>query len=204
VDPAAVLGEVGGAVDGAVILFLGVVRNHAEGRAVRGMRYEAYRAMAEEVLAVIVAEAAARLGAREVVAVHRVGELTVGEVSVAIAAASPHRAEAFDAARYVIEEIKKRLPVWKREHYVDGEDRWVEGTTPPTPEGGEAPGEEAPRTEATREEAARKEAGRKEATAEEAEVQEAGGGAGGRDRSAPYPPASRVEPASASAAGEGS
>lgn len=174
VDPPALLGEVGGEVDGAVILFVGVVRNHADGRPVRGMRYEAYRAMAEEVLAEIVAEAAARLGAREVAAVHRVGELAVGEVSVAIAAASPHRAEAFDAARYVIEEIKKRLPVWKREHYVDGEDAWVEGTTPPTASGEEAAGEES------------------------------GGGPGARVRSIPSAPPSRVEPAPASSAGEGS
>jgi molybdopterin synthase catalytic subunit len=169
IDPAALLGEVGGEEDGAVILFVGVVRNHADGRSVRGMRYETYRAMAEEVLGEIVAEAADRLGAREVGAVHRVGELTVGEVSVAIAASSPHRAEAFDAARYVIEEIKKRLPVWKREHYVDGEDAWVEGTTPPAPTG-EGAGGTGP-----------------------------GGVAGGRERSTPSVSSSRVEPSPATA-----
>lgn len=132
IDVARFLQAVGGDADGAVLLFLGVVRNHADGRAVSGMRYDAYHEMAEEVLAEIVAEAAERLGARQVSAVHRVGELEVGDVSVAIAAASPHRAEAFDASRYVIEEIKKRLPVWKREHYVEGDSAWVEGTVPPS------------------------------------------------------------------------
>jgi molybdopterin synthase catalytic subunit len=63
--------------------------------------------------------------------VHRVGELGIGEVSVAIAASAPHRAETFDATRYVIEEIKRRLPVWKEEHYVGGGSEWLEGTIPP-------------------------------------------------------------------------
>ena len=134
IDPSALLAGVGGDRDGAALLFVGVVRNHADGRSVTGMRYDAYVEMAEPVLAEIVAEAAERAGSDQVAAVHRVGELEVGEVSVAIAAASPHRAEAFDAARYVIEEIKKRLPVWKREHYVEGDSSWVEGTRPPTPE----------------------------------------------------------------------
>lgn len=133
IDHAALLEGVGTYADGAVLLFLGVVRDHADGRAVRGMRYDAYREMAEEELAGIVAEAAERLGSDRVHAVHRVGELDIGEVSVAIAAASPHRAEAFDATRYVIEEIKKRLPVWKKEHYVEGSSEWVDGTTPPRP-----------------------------------------------------------------------
>lgn len=133
IEPAQVLARVGSEADGAVILFLGVVRNHAAGRSVDGMRYDAYRQMAQEVLAEIVGEAADGLGSDRVAAVHRVGELTVGEVSVAIAASSPHRAEVFDAARYVIEEIKKRLPVWKREHYVEGDSAWVVGTAPPRP-----------------------------------------------------------------------
>ena len=63
--------------------------------------------------------------------VHRTGELAIGEVSVAIAVSSPHRAEAYEASRYVIEEIKKRLPVWKKEHYTDGAAAWVEGAVPP-------------------------------------------------------------------------
>jgi len=124
-----VLPLVGRAEDGALTLFLGTVRNLNDGRAVGGMRYDAYVDMAEEVLRAIVAEAEARSGGR-VAAVHRVGELAIGDVSVAIAASTPHRAQSFDACRYVIEEIKKRLPVWKHEHYVDGDARWLEGHMP--------------------------------------------------------------------------
>ena len=135
IDPATVLERVGSPEDGAVLLFLGVVRDHADGRAVSGMRYDAYTEMAEPVLAEIAREAAERLGTDRLAVVHRYGELEVGEVSVAIAVSSPHRAEAFEASRYVIEEIKKRLPVWKKEHYVDGSEAWVEGTVPPSPSG---------------------------------------------------------------------
>jgi molybdopterin synthase catalytic subunit len=87
--------------------------------------------MARSVLLEIAGEAAGRLGTERVAVVHRVGELEIGEVSVAVAVSSPHRAEAYDASRYVIEEIKKRLPVWKEEHYTDGASEWVEGTVPP-------------------------------------------------------------------------
>lgn len=131
IDPLSVLERVGDPADGAAVLFLGVVRDQAEGGAVRGMRYDAYVEMAEPVLAEIAGEAAERLGTARVAVVHRIGELDVGEVSVAIAVSSPHRAEAFDASRYVIEEIKKRLPVWKKEHYVDGSQEWVAGAVPP-------------------------------------------------------------------------
>ena len=141
IDPAEVLSRVGSDQDGAAILFLGVVRDHADGRPVEGMRYDAYVEMADGVLAQIASEAAERLGTDRVAVVHRTGELAIGEVSVAIAVSSPHRAEAFDATRYVIEEIKKRLPVWKKEHYADGGTAWVAGTVPPgtgagTSEGG--------------------------------------------------------------------
>ncbi len=131
IDPTSVLERVGERADGAALLFLGVVRDHADGRPVEGMRYDAYVEMAEGVLAEIAAEAAERLGTDRVAVVHRTGELAIGEVSVAIAVSSPHRAEAYDASRYVIEEIKKRLPVWKKEHYTDGAAAWVEGAVPP-------------------------------------------------------------------------
>ena len=124
-----VLRLVGRDDDGAITLFLGTVRNTNDGRPVTGMRYEAYVEMAEEVLRAIVDEAGQQSGGR-VAAVHRIGELAVGEVSVAIAASMPHRAQAFDACRYVIEEIKKRLPVWKHEHYADGQARWLDGHRP--------------------------------------------------------------------------
>lgn len=131
IDPGVMLSLVGAPDDGAVVLFLGVVRDQNAGRSVSSMRYDAYGAMAENVLHAIATEAAARLGTDRLAAVHRVGDLDIGEISVGIAASSPHRAEAFDAARYVIEEIKRRLPVWKKEHYVDGDAEWVEGTAPP-------------------------------------------------------------------------
>lgn len=129
--PAEILGRVGDDAHGAALLFVGVVRDHADGRPVSGMRYDAYVEMAEPELAKIAGEAAARLGTEALVVVHRTGELDIGEVSVAIAASSPHRAESFDATRYVIEEIKKRVPIWKKEHYADGAEGWVEGQVPP-------------------------------------------------------------------------
>jgi molybdopterin synthase catalytic subunit len=131
IDPAAVLGAVGSAGDGAVLLFLGTVRETNDGRAVNGMRYDAYAEMAGRVLEQIAEEAAAVAGSDRIAVVHRTGELAIGEVSVAIAVSTPHRAQAFDAARYVIEQVKLRLPVWKQEHYVDGEAAWLGGEIPP-------------------------------------------------------------------------
>jgi molybdopterin synthase catalytic subunit len=81
--------------------------------------------MAREVLSAIVAEAAERWGLTHVLVTHRIGDLAVGEVSVAIAVAAPHRAEAYEASRYVIEQIKVRLPVWKQEQYVAEGPRWI-------------------------------------------------------------------------------
>ena len=130
IDPASLLAHVGAAEDGAQILFLGTVRDHNDGRPVRGVHYEAYQQMAEEVLAQVAEEAAADLRGGSVAVVHRVGELAIGDVSVAIAVSSPHRAEAYEASRYVIEEIKKRLPVWKQERYSDGDERWLPGHDP--------------------------------------------------------------------------
>jgi molybdopterin synthase catalytic subunit len=131
IEPQGILGLVGSPADGAAILFLGTVREQNDGREVSGMRYDAFAEMAEPVLQEIAAEAAVRAGSDRIAVVHRVGELTIGEVSVAIAVSSPHRAESFDAARYVIEQIKQRLPVWKHEHYSDGNAQWLEGAVPP-------------------------------------------------------------------------
>ncbi len=125
-----VLAHVGDEGDGAVCLFVGVVRDHNEGRRVRAVRYTAYEAMAEHVLGAIAAEAAQLAGSERVAVVHRTGELVVGEASVAIAVSSPHRAQAFEACRYVIEEIKVRLPVWKQEVYAEGDPVWLEGARP--------------------------------------------------------------------------
>ena len=130
IEASALLARVGDAADGAQLLFLGTVRDHNDGRPVRGVLYETYQAMAEEVLEQVAEEAAAQLRGGSLAVVHRVGELAIGEVSVAIAVSSPHRAEAYQASRYVIEEIKKRLPVWKQERYLDGDQRWLPGHDP--------------------------------------------------------------------------
>ena len=131
IDSTKLLSRVGSDEDGAALLFIGVVRNHADGRPVAGMRYDSYVEMSQRELKSIAAEAAERLGTDRLAVEHRIGELQIGEISVAIAVSSPHRAESFDATRYIIEEIKKRLPVWKKEYYEDGTDSWVEGTLPP-------------------------------------------------------------------------
>ena len=130
IDPGEVLRRVGADGDGAVLLFLGTVRNQNEGRAVTGIEYQGYEAMARDQLTAIVQEAADRTDTDRIAAVHRLGTLRIGDVSVAIAVSNPHRAEAFDGARYVIEEIKKRLPVWKKEHYVEGATEWLGGVRP--------------------------------------------------------------------------
>lgn len=132
IDTDALLARVGSDEDGAALLFIGVVRDHAEGRKVTGMRYDVYAEMATEVLREIALEASIPLGTDRIAVAHRFGELKIGEISVGIAVSSPHRAEAYEASRFVIEEIKKRLPVWKKEHYVDGVSEWVEGTIPPS------------------------------------------------------------------------
>jgi molybdopterin synthase catalytic subunit len=127
IDAATLIAEVGQSRNGATLLFLGTVRDVNDGRAVSGMEYSAYRAMAEREMAAIVSEAVARFGSDDVVVEHRLGVLELGEASVGIAVAHPHRGRAYDASRYIIEELKKRVPIWKLEHYVDGTREWVGG-----------------------------------------------------------------------------
>jgi len=129
--PEEVLSDFPSREDGACLLFLGVVRDHNQGRAVSGLDYEVYRGMAEKTLAGIAAEASHRFGTDRITVLHRVGELRVGDVSTAIAVATPHRGEAYEASRYIIEELKQRLPVWKREHYLEGDSHWVGGSMTP-------------------------------------------------------------------------
>lgn len=124
-DPCALLAEVANAANGASVLFVGTVRNVNDDVPVSGLDYTAYNAMAERELGAIVREAVQRWKTSDIVVEHRIGALDLGEASVAIAAAHPHRGEAFEASRYIIEELKKRLPIWKREHYVDGRSEWV-------------------------------------------------------------------------------
>lgn len=125
IDVAALLSEVANVRHGATILFVGTVRETNEGSAVSGLDYSSYTGMAEQELAAIALEAAERWGQSDIVVEHRIGSLELGDASVAIAVAHPHRAEAYEASRYVIEELKKRLPIWKREHYLDGRSEWV-------------------------------------------------------------------------------
>ncbi|CAN5815581.1 molybdenum cofactor biosynthesis protein MoaE [soil metagenome] len=130
IDAATLLAEVATPSDGAVLLFWGVVHNENDGREVNGLEYEAYAEMAEAKLREIVAEAAQRWSVGEIAVVHRIGKLNVGQASVGIAVAAPHRAEAYEASRYVIEELKRRVPIWKREHYLDGPSAWLGGSVP--------------------------------------------------------------------------
>jgi len=110
---------------GGYAAFEGWVRDTNEGRAVRRLEYEAFEALALAEGARIVGEALARFGAARAACVHRVGELAVGELAVWVGVSAPHRDEAFRAARYIIDEVKHRLPIWKKEHYVDGDSGWV-------------------------------------------------------------------------------
>lgn len=125
---AAIIAEVASDGAGATSLFLGTVRDINDGRAVTGMEYTAYDAMAERELAKIAAEAAERFSGIALAIEHRVGVLALGDVSVAIAASHAHRAAALDATRFVIEALKRRVPIWKREHYADGTREWVDPT----------------------------------------------------------------------------
>jgi len=127
IDLAPLIAAVQAPERGGVASFLGLVRNHHGGRAVLRLEYSAYAPMAEAECARIVAEAEGRWQVALALR-HRVGSLAVGDVAVAAAAASAHRDEAFAACRYVIEEVKRRVPIWKREYYADGTEVWVDPT----------------------------------------------------------------------------
>lgn len=125
---------------GGIATFLGVVRDHHEGRLVSRLEYSAYPAMAEAECGRLVSEAEVRWPCR-VALTHRVGPLEIGDTAVAIAVGSAHRAEAFEACRWIIEELKHRVPIWKRERYLDGTEAWVDPTASP----GIRPAQSAPR-----------------------------------------------------------
>ncbi len=121
-----VLEEVRGRGSGCVVSFVGVVRDESGGRPVERMEIEVYEEMARSQLEAIRREALDRFGVQEVAVVHRHGDLGVSDKIMMIAVAAAHRAEAFEACRYVIDEIKVRVPIWKKEHTPDG-GFWVEG-----------------------------------------------------------------------------
>jgi molybdopterin synthase catalytic subunit len=112
--------------DGGVVTFQGVVRDNARGKRVRYLEYDVYPEMAEEQMRGIAEEVARRWETRAVAMVHRIGRLEIGECSVVVVVACPHRAEAFEACRYAIDTLKANVPIWKKEAYEDGEE-WVEG-----------------------------------------------------------------------------
>ncbi|MHB1328257.1 MAG: molybdenum cofactor biosynthesis protein MoaE [Gemmatimonadales bacterium] len=128
IDLATLVNAVESPERGAVATFLGMVRNHHNGRAVLELEYTAYEPMATERLRAILSEAEGLWSVR-VAASHRLGLLSAGDVAVGVAVASEHRNDAFVACRFVIEEIKSRLPVWKRERYDDGGEVWVDPTS---------------------------------------------------------------------------
>ncbi len=125
IDAAALVAAVEDRAAGATVLFLGTVRDHSEGKTgVTHLEYEAYPDVVESKISEIIAEACARWPLLAVALVHRVGRLDVGEASVGVAASSAHRADAFEAARYLIDELKRRVPIWKKEHWPGGAE-WV-------------------------------------------------------------------------------
>jgi molybdopterin synthase catalytic subunit len=118
---------------GAVVLFLGTVRDLTGEQVTVCLDYEAYAPMAERKLAEIEAEVRRRWPVGEVALVHRLGRLGVGEVSVAVAVSCPHRAEAFEAGRFAVDALKQLVPIWKKEHAPDGGGEWVHQSAPPGP-----------------------------------------------------------------------
>ncbi|MCA1561755.1 MAG: molybdenum cofactor biosynthesis protein MoaE [Acidobacteria bacterium] len=125
-DPGALVNSVAGPACGAVATFVGVVRDRNAGRRVLWIDYEAYAPLAHKAFDQIAREALERWPAVRLAIHHRIGRVAIGEASVAIAAASPHRAEGFAACRYAIERVKQMAPIWKHEHFEGGE-VWIEG-----------------------------------------------------------------------------
>ncbi|MEM6329404.1 MAG: molybdenum cofactor biosynthesis protein MoaE [Planctomycetota bacterium] len=125
IDAAALLAAAQQPAAGAVVLFVGITREFTAGRQTTQLSYEAYAAMAEREMARLEAAARERWPLVECCLVHRTGDVPLAEASVAIAASSPHRADAFEAARWLIDTLKQTVPIWKREHYADGATEWV-------------------------------------------------------------------------------
>ncbi|MEP7066948.1 MAG: molybdenum cofactor biosynthesis protein MoaE [Gemmatimonadota bacterium] len=128
IDIGALLALVRNTANGATLVFLGHVRELNDGRAVSGIEYSAYGEMAERELAAIASECASTFGITDLAIEHRLGALALGDASIAIVVAAPHRGTAYDASRFVIEEVKRRVPIWKREGYVDGSSEWVDAS----------------------------------------------------------------------------
>jgi len=129
IDILAISNSVSSEANGAVAIFVGTVRSRNEGRGVDGIEYSAYEEMATKEMERILNEASEKFGVSDMSIAHRVGELNVGDASIAVAVGHPHRSAALDAVRYIVEQTKARAPIWKLEHYVDGTREWVNAGT---------------------------------------------------------------------------
>lgn len=125
IDLPSLIAEVESDTSGATAVFVGTVRSQNHGREVTGIEYSSYREMAEREMMAILREAAAQFDVGACVIEHRVGVLSVGDASIGVVTSAPHRAAAIDAMRYIVEETKRRAPIWKLEHYSDGAREWV-------------------------------------------------------------------------------
>ena len=125
IEPADLRAELADPACGGYASFEGWVRNHNEGAPVSGLEYEAYEALGSREGEHILGEAVERFGVGRVACVHRLGQLGVGDLAVWVGVSAPHRDEAFRACRYVIDQVKHRLPIWKKEHYANGDSGWV-------------------------------------------------------------------------------
>jgi molybdopterin synthase catalytic subunit len=128
IDPSALARRVADGATGATAIFLGTVRDEHRGRPVLRLDYEAYAPMALREMRRIAAELRERFPVRRAAIVHRLGTLEIGEASICIALSLPHRADSFAALRFAIDTFKDQVPIWKREHFADGESLWVEGS----------------------------------------------------------------------------
>lgn len=125
IDRAATIDATAYAGAGAIVTFDGIVRDNADGKSVQYLEYEAYSEMALEQMHLIVQQVRKRWELDHIVLIHRLGHMEIGETSIIIVVASPHRAEAFEACRYIIDTVKNTVPIWKKEFYTDGS-VWVE------------------------------------------------------------------------------
>ena len=127
IDPAPLEAELRSPAAGAVVTFIGRVRNHSQGREVLRLEYEGAEALARHQFDELAREARAAYDVHEIGCTHRVGALEIGDIAVWIGVSAAHRAAAFDACRFLIDELKRRLPIWKKEYYADGDSGWIEG-----------------------------------------------------------------------------
>ena len=126
IDPGRIIRDTGSDADGALVSFIGRVRSSSRGNTVLSMEYETYDEMARKQLQKIAEEATSRWSLTDCTVVHRYGRVAIGEASIVIAASSPHRREAFQAVQFIIDTVKERVPIWKKEFYSDGSS-WIDG-----------------------------------------------------------------------------